>query len=362
MFAEPIVAWTNFSVQAQNPDLVVFDNGALAPQVSRNMAAPFTMHEDFTLTQAYNITGFRWTQHDADALTREYLGTVLSIFRSVVSSDTLIFRNTIIADRRVTDVIVSSEPLIEYQVTGLSINLNPGTYFLGLSDPNSGFSGWVETTGTDQTIPGRWQGQDPNSLGAFFGNEDSVFQVIASSGLPEIVIEGGTPQECLQADGSQVDFMASLPGDITADFIEWFLDGSPVGSGEHLSTFVSLGEHSIEVEVTTTEGESRSGFSQIEIVDTTKPEIAVSLTDNTGHPVTSESQRITVHFDATDICDPAPVTMATGGVQVVNGGTIRIKTNKGEITVPGDTFTVTVIATDASDNTAVEEVILGVAP
>ncbi len=125
-------------------ELVVFDNGALSgPQVGRNMGSPFTMFEDFTLTETYEIIGFRWTQHDADALTREYLGTVLSVFDSVLSVGNLIFSDTVFASRTVTGVIIQNQPLLEYEYLRLLLSLAPGTYYLGLNDPNSGFSGWV---------------------------------------------------------------------------------------------------------------------------------------------------------------------------------------------------------------------------
>ena len=156
--------------------------------------------------------------------------------------------------------------------------------------------------------------------------------------------------------------IAPLPPDIIADTIEWFVDDVFVGSGESIDTFVPLSTHRITVIVTTTEAESLTGLSQIEIVDTTKPEITLLLAGPNGQPATSRTRNITVHFDALDLCDPAPLTMATGGAQIVDGETIRIRPNNGSITVPGDNFTVTVTATDGSDNTAVEEVVLPLAP
>ena len=78
--------------------------------------------------------------------------------------------------------------------------------------------------------------------------------------------------------------------------------------------------------------------------------------------IRAATKRITVNFDATDICDPAPVSTATGGVEVFSGEAIGVIPNKGELVVPGDAFTVTATATDASDNTAVEQVTLPLAP
>ena len=180
--------------------------------------------------------------------------------------------------------------------------------------------------------------------------------------IPEAV--GGDFQECSEEDGAQVTFVMSVLGDFVPETIEWFLDGGdePFASGEMPTAFIGLGEHIVEIEVTTTESDVLTGATLIEVGDTTLPEITILLAGPNGRPATSQTRNVTVHFDALDICDPTPVTMATGGTQMFDGETIRIQPKKGSITVPGDTFMVTVTATDGSDNTAVEEVVLPLAP
>jgi hypothetical protein len=162
---------------------IVFDNGAFSgSQVGRFNMDPFGMFEDFTLTSTQTITGINWKQHDQPFA---YLGTELRIYNAPPSNASLIFSNTISATRtpNATGVLFGNYSGFDYSISSLSLTLGPGTYYFGINTNSSG-GGWTwdETTGSAQTIPGRWQSgswQTSNSPGNFFGDEDSVFQIVA---------------------------------------------------------------------------------------------------------------------------------------------------------------------------------------
>ncbi len=129
-----------------------------------------------------------------------------------------------------------------------------------------------------------------------------------------------------------------------------------------LSAFIPLGGHEIEAVATTSEGDTITGSSSIEIVDTTKPEIVISFSDLSGQPVTGISRhglnRVVVDFHATDVCDPEPGTTANDGVSIASDDVVKILPARGQITLTGETFAVVVTATDASGNVAQETAVL----
>ena len=187
-----------------------------------------------------------------------------------------------------------------------------------------------------------------------------------SDGKCRVGITAVGEQEC--ADGeSTIDFTASvLPPGLSIDSSEWFVDGGSIGFGDTPNTksaFIPLGQNTIEVVAMTSAGD-QTGALPIEIVDTIKPEIAISFSDLSGQPVTGISRqglnRVVVDVDATDGCDAAPSTTAIGGVSVASGEVVEILPARSQITLTGEDFAVTVTATDASGNVAQETAVLPV--
>ena len=190
---------------------------------------------------------------------------------------------------------------------------------------------------------------------------EAMFFTVVGPGVG-ITIPGGSLQECSITNGSPVDFQAAveLPPDDEVSTIEWFLDGASVGFGENLTTFVSLGSHTIEVVANTMLGESFSDAEQIKVQDTTAPNISIAFTDNKGTPITGDLPSgpglVNVNYSASDLCDqPTSIATALGGGSIANGDTLRVTKKDGSITLKVTELKVRVTATDASGNVAERE-------
>ncbi len=166
---------------------IIFDNGAHSgSQIGRFNSGSFTIYEDFTLGTGATITGFNWTQHDRPLV---YSSTTLSVFDGLPSGGNLVFSSDIVASRTPngTPVFLESYVGFDYQISGLSLTLSPGTYFFGLrNNVTGGATIWDETVGTGQTIAGRYQTSSPPHPGKLYAPEDSAFQVNGiMSAVPE---------------------------------------------------------------------------------------------------------------------------------------------------------------------------------
>ena len=164
---------------------VLFDNGSFSgSQINlRNTAdTGFSQRifDDFTLLNDAEITGFEWLQHDRNDI--EYLDTEISIYDGLPIASNLIFVTNVVATRtpNSTGTLFDLWDGFDYSVSGLSVALPAGTYFLGLNT-NSGVgdTSWDQTTGNASTIPGRYVvNVNFPEPGKFLSNQDSVFKVI----------------------------------------------------------------------------------------------------------------------------------------------------------------------------------------
>jgi len=164
---------------------VLFDNGPFSgPQSNLRNTADIgfsqRIFDDFILVHDAEITGFEWLQHDRYDI--EYLNTEIRIYAGLPIASNLIFTTNEVATRTPN----ATGPLFElwlgfdYSVSGLSIHLPAGVYFLGLNTNASvGDTSWDQTTGNASTIPGRYvvniNFPEP---GNFLSTQDSVFKVI----------------------------------------------------------------------------------------------------------------------------------------------------------------------------------------
>lgn len=137
----------------------VFNNGASSgPQSgTANIAGQQILFENFTVSQNSVITGISWGQHDHQLAT--YVDTEVLIFAGLPFSASPVFSSNIVASRtpNATGTIFGSWDGFDYAINGLSINLAPGTYWLGLNSrvvSNVFGSSWDETTGGPNTING----------------------------------------------------------------------------------------------------------------------------------------------------------------------------------------------------------------
>lgn len=166
---------------------VVFDNGGYSgSQVGRYNMTPWTMFEDFTLSSSTTITGFQWSQHDQAFA---YNGTTLSLFNGLPSVGSQLYSASHVATRTPngSPILFVDYAGFDYEIDGLSLVLSAGTYYFGISNSVAG-GGWTwdETTGSAQTIAGRWQSLSAASPGNFISSEDSVFRVMSDAiSVPE---------------------------------------------------------------------------------------------------------------------------------------------------------------------------------
>ena len=177
--------------------------------------------------------------------------------------------------------------------------------------------------------------------------------------MVSISIDGGANQECAATGGSEVSFSATvgLPGGTTLASVTWLLDDAEVTTGEDVTLFVGLGTHSIKAIVETTDGRQGMDEAQVSVADTTPPTLDVAFIDSrSGAPITHTDRpgvkRVTAHFQASDVCDPNPVTEGTIGSAIANGDRLRIKPMKNIVVLPTSEIELSATATDASGNTA----------
>jgi hypothetical protein len=193
------------------------------------------------------------------------------------------------------------------------------------------------------------------------------------------------PDQTVDADSActgTVTLDGSASSDPDEDIVswEWFEDGTPLGSGETLShAFVNdLGDHIITLVVTDSFGETNSDEVTITMVDTTPPELSVSISPDTLWPPNHKMVLCTPTIIVSDNCDPDPIVQLVsvtsneseeaytydpafdmytseghtdGDIQIVNDFEIYLRAERsGE--GDGRIYTITYEATDFSGNTA----------
>ena len=137
--------------------VVLFDNGSSSgPQTNfANEAGGQELFEDFVLTDPSIITRIDWQQHDHNQATYNF--TRVTIFDGLPFDAAPVFSADLVASStpNATGTLFNEWDGFDYSIDGLSIALGAGTYWLGLNSDFTGIrSGWDNTTGTAQTIPG----------------------------------------------------------------------------------------------------------------------------------------------------------------------------------------------------------------
>lgn len=171
-------------------------------------------------------------------------------------------------------------------------------------------------------------------------------------------IPGGTIQECSSSGGSTVPMSIALAGtDASQATITWSVDGLSAGTGASISPFLSLGNHSVAVDASTADGRHGSSAVSVRVVDTHPPVLNVALVDSrTGQVVTSIDRAsvswIAAQYGASDVCDPNPVVTGFGGFPVDNGDRLKVQGNLDTVMLITPYLNLTVMARDASGNSA----------
>jgi len=172
-------------------DPVLFDNGSFSgSQEGRNASGLHWVIDDFFLAASSVVTAIEWTQHDDLRLPYDF--TELAIFATFPTSANPwswpppVASFTVAATRTPngTPVIFQFLHGFDYVVSGLSINLEPGTYWLAIrSQFPGGGATWDQTTGMAATIPGRYQFTDTGGgpePPRFYPLENSAFRVLGT--------------------------------------------------------------------------------------------------------------------------------------------------------------------------------------
>ena len=226
--------------------ITLFDNGPFSgPQRNlRNTAETGItqrVFDDFTVLKTAEITGFEWLQHDRDDI--QYLNTEIRIYDGLPTAANLIFTTNIVATRtpNATGTLFDRWEGFDYSVSGLSVSLSAGTYFLGLNTNSLvGDTSWDNTNGSASTIPGRYLvNVNFPEPGLFIANEDSVFKVIGNEFIEVLVdIQPGSESNSVNPRKKGVIPVAILGAN---DFDATQVDVSTVGFGTNEATPVHAG-------------------------------------------------------------------------------------------------------------------------
>ena len=148
-----------------------------------------------------------------------------------------------------------------------------------------------------------------------------------------LTLNGGSNQECASTGGNTITANADITTSDVNDIVSvnWLLDNVSIGSGNSIETFASLGSHELRVEVTTVESGTLIRSTPVNISDNTSPNLDIVFIDQkTGDKITQVSSQfkntVQITYEATDICDPEPISAghATQSEFVGNNSTIEI--------------------------------------
>lgn len=200
------------------------------------------------------------------------------------------------------------------------------------------------------------------TVGPFVGFS-VVYDFLTGDPPPDIDITvsatGGTTQECSETGGSTISLSAAIDliGGAELGTIEWYVNGQMAGSGNTITPFLTLGEHSVEALASTTTGESGGNSLILTVRDTTPPVLTTGFVDQGGNPVnaTSAGNFVSASITAIDTCDSNPVTEGTAVpvFAVSNGDIIKIQSGKvNTVELPTTAIELSATASDASGNSS----------
>lgn len=136
---------------------LLFENGSSSGPQSNfaNTAGNQRLFEDFSVEEGVRITRIAWQQHDHYQAT--YVSTEVQVFEGLPYDGSPVYRAIVTATRvpNETGTLFDAWEGFDYEIDNLSIDLPPGEYWLGLNERFQGIrSGWDNTTGGPNTIPG----------------------------------------------------------------------------------------------------------------------------------------------------------------------------------------------------------------
>ena len=166
---------------------ILWDNGASSgPQSNTGNIAGFQeLFEDFTLGSGSSLTGIQWQQHDHQTATYNFTSVV--IFDGLPFSAAPVFSADIVASSTANATgTIGDWDGFDYDISGLSIALPAGSYWIGLNSDFTGFrSGWDNTLGGADTLAGfRLINAGNPAPGTLFGS-NLAFSLTTTEEVPE---------------------------------------------------------------------------------------------------------------------------------------------------------------------------------
>ena len=207
---------------------------------------------------------------------------------------------------------------------------------------------------------------DPSGFGGVHYTAHLEGVIDPSSPVPptksvSIGLTGGSSHECASHNGGSIvkataNIITTDTNDIAA--VNWELDGADAGSGNAVDIFTPLGEHTISVVVDTLASGSFPSSESATVSDRTSPELDILFIDQRSGveitEVTGDGKHfVTVRYDVTDICDPAPTAsgIAVPVHAIDDGDTIKIEKKQLTTTTLGTSaVNVSADVSDASGN------------
>jgi len=213
------------------------------------------------------------------------------------------------------------------------------------------------------TVGVNFSGTDSFTYKANDGIVDSIqgtVSVDVSESAPpvvNIVVQGGSAQECTSADGANVIVNADIVvanGDYV-DSIEWTLNGNVLSSLQSINELLSMGTHNLQLKVTTLFGHTALKTTTVTVQDTTPPVVtAIYINRLTGLPTNNmvlDKNFIEVQASANDACDPtAIVTNAVYGNPTSDGAIFLSNSWSGGFVIPLRQLVLWVEGRDAAGN------------
>jgi hypothetical protein len=251
-------------------------------------------------------------------------------------------------------------PILETHWAGerafLGLDQGAGVTFFCSGQPESSFRCTLEHTFTSS--------EDYNFSGWTLQMELSSI----NSATVMLNVAGGLLQECNSHTGNIVSLSSDIttsPGE-TVTSIDWLVDGISAGSGSNIQPTLSLGVHTIDVNVLTSDGVVTTNSQIVTIEDTTAPTVAPGfLNPFTGNSLTELTNRISyllTSFNVSDTCDASPVVDGVLGKPAVDNELLTITKFQGSVRLQAESLNLKVFATDASGNIGVNEADLAITP
>ena len=286
----------------------------------------------------------------------------------------------------VTITVVENEPPIadagpdqiveQTSLAGAEVTLNASGSYDPYDDPLTYEWTWTDgsATGVSPTVafpPGTTTVTLTVDDGQY--TDTDTVDITVQDTTPPIVNAGEdltVEQESYEGTEVTLHGNATDVADTELDYV-WSEDGVVLGNEANLTYTFNLGTHVLTLDATDDSGNTGSGTVTVTVVDTTPPEITVSVTPTVLWPPNHKYVEVTTAVTVHDVCDPSStITLVSitsnepdnakgigdgntiNDIVIVDSFTFKLRAERAG-TGSGRIYTITYQATDASGNTAI---------